>query len=76
MLYQMILRKKEWKATPTIGFNYEELTNDRGDKAGFWDIGGSDTVILLLIHFIVIYAIGFCLLEYTLLCFHLCRQCR
>jgi hypothetical protein len=44
LLYQNILRKKEWKASPTIGFNYEELSNERGDKVGIWDIGGSDCV--------------------------------
>ena len=47
LLYQMILRKKEWKATPTIGFNYEEVTTERGEKAGFWDIGGSQSSSLL-----------------------------
>lgn len=41
LLYQMVLRKKEWKATPTIGFNFEELSNERGDKVGAWDVGGS-----------------------------------
>ena len=46
LLYQMILRKKTWRATPTIGFNYEELSNERGEKAGIWDIGGSDSVSL------------------------------
>ena len=44
LLYHMILRKKEWKATPTIGFNYEEIANERGDRAGIWDVGGSTSV--------------------------------
>ncbi len=44
LLYQMILRKKEWKATPTIGFNYEEISSERGDRAGIWDVGGSVSV--------------------------------
>jgi GTPase SAR1 family protein len=41
LLYQSILRKKEWKATPTIGFNYDEIASDRGDRLGVWDIGGA-----------------------------------
>ncbi len=48
LLYQMILRKKEWKATPTIGFNYEEISNERGDRAGIWDVGGSVSVTQIL----------------------------
>ena len=44
LLYQLILRKKEWKATPTVGFNYEEISNDRGDKCGIFDMGGSESV--------------------------------
>lgn len=43
----MILRKKGWKATPTIGFNYEEVASERGDRAGFWDVGGSESVNLM-----------------------------
>jgi hypothetical protein len=35
----MILRKG-WVATPTLAYNYEELKNDRGEKAGIWDLGG------------------------------------
>ena len=27
-----------------MGFNYEELQNEAGDKVGVWDIGGSDSV--------------------------------
>lgn len=49
LLYQMILRKKEWRATPTIGFNYEELSSERGDRAGIWDIGGSASVCINII---------------------------
>lgn len=43
----MILRKNEWKATPTIGFNYEEFTTDTGIKIGIWDVGGSEAVIFI-----------------------------
>ncbi len=44
LLYQMILRKKEWKATPTLGFNYEEFVSERNERAGIWDVGGSESV--------------------------------
>ena len=40
LLYQVILRKKDWQATPTLGFNYEEVISERFDKCGVWDIGG------------------------------------
>jgi small GTP-binding protein len=45
LLYQMILRKKEWHSSPTLGFNYEEYQTERGDKAGIWDVGGDEAVI-------------------------------
>ena len=48
LLYSMILRKKEWRATPTIGFNYEEVQSERGDRAGVWDVGGAASVSQIL----------------------------
>ncbi|CDW81367.1 adp-ribosylation factor-like protein 14 [Stylonychia lemnae] len=48
LLYQMILRKKEWRATPTIGFNYEEIQSERGDRAGIWDVGGSASTQMVI----------------------------
>eukprot|EP00347_Sterkiella_histriomuscorum_P009737 403340077 len=48
LLYSMILRKKEWRATPTTGFNYEEIQSERGDRAGVWDVGGSLTTQMIM----------------------------
>ena len=48
-LYQMILRKKDWEATPTQGFNYEEYVSDQGIRVGIWDVGGSDCVNIICV---------------------------
>jgi GTPase SAR1 family protein len=52
LLYSLVLPKKEFKATATNGFNYEQLTVDRHGTVAIWDIGGSMTVttIPLFIH--------------------------
>jgi GTPase SAR1 family protein len=44
LLYSLVLPKKEFKASATNGFNYEQLTVDRHGTIAIWDIGGSMTV--------------------------------
>ncbi len=46
LLYSQILRKKEWKATPSLGFNFEELEVD-SRKACIWDVGGNEPTAVI-----------------------------
>ena len=70
LLYSMVLPKKEFKASATNGFNYEQLTVDRHGTVAVWDIGGSFTVTIIALLeelFIVEHACGHILQEHRLL---------
>ncbi len=51
LLYKLVFQKDDWTATPTVGFQYEEVRSGDGPNAqavGVWDIGGGQASQLVL----------------------------